>query len=399
MSEGPEVMRVLLDRDVDGGLENLDRAWEQAPTFVFAPEKSGLSRDQLERALSRLPANLRSGHFALLTSGSTGRPSVVVGVRSRSEALVGVLHELQESDPVAETILALPLTYSYAFVNQWLWARRHGRRLVATRGFADVAALGEALRRADQAMLCLVGVQVPLLLRYFRGARFPGVIRLHFAGGRFPQESLDELGGMFPTARVFNNYGCAQAMPRLTLRKAEDADEASDVGFALPGVELRTDAEQQLVFRSPFGAVAVVEGEELALVGPNTWLPTGDLGQRTEGGSWRLIGRASEVFKRHGEKVSLPALSTAIHARWPGQAAFYRERDPSGEEGHVLVLAPPPEEAELRELLRVLRAQFPRSHWPLRVEGLENLPILPNGKVDVASIPAKQRTVHWYQRI
>ena len=61
------------------------------------------------------------------------------------------------------TVVALPLTYSFAFVNQWLWARQLGRRLVPTPGLAAPAELGRALDGCRDAMLCLVGAQVPLL--------------------------------------------------------------------------------------------------------------------------------------------------------------------------------------------------------------------------------------------
>jgi hypothetical protein len=78
---------------------------------------------------------------------------------------------------------------------------------------------------------------------------------------------------------------------------------------------------------------------------------------------------------------------------------FYRERDPAGEEGHVLVLAPQATDADVRGILQRLRS-FPRAHWPLRIESTPRLATLPNGKIDVAalaSLPGK--TVHWRQRL
>ena len=73
-------------------------------------------------------------------------------------------------------------------------------------------------------MICLIGAQVPLLIEYYAGHVFSGVIRVHFAGGRFPAERLGDLHQIFPNAQIFNNYGCAEALPRLTLRPAEAAD-------------------------------------------------------------------------------------------------------------------------------------------------------------------------------
>src|ERR1035441_6572038 len=108
-------------------------------------------------------------------------------------------------------------------------------------------------------MICLVGAQVPLLAQYYEDHSFPGVIRVHFAGGRFPQERLDEVRRLFPQAAIFNNYGCAEAMPRLTLRRAEAATVAHHIGWPLPGVEMQSDEGSRVLFRSPYGAVALMD--------------------------------------------------------------------------------------------------------------------------------------------
>lgn len=126
-------------------------------------------------------------------------------------------------------------------------------------------------------MFCLVGVQVPLLAQHFSGQVFPGVLRVHFAGGRFPQEKIGLLRDFFPNAQVFNNYGCAEAMPRLALRPAEESDDPADVGRALPGIEMRTDESEALLFRSPYGAIGICGDKGFVPITPESWVPTGDL--------------------------------------------------------------------------------------------------------------------------
>jgi len=189
-------------------------------------------------------------------------------------------------------------------------------------------------------------------------------------------------------------------MPRLTLRGADDADQSADVGRPLPGVELKTGPAGELLFRSPYGAVAMVDQRGLSSIAPDTWVPTGDLGEPTETGSWRITGRAGEVFKRHGEKISLPTLLATVTECWTGNAVCYRETDRSGEEGYVLVLAPHCGKDEVRGILGAFRAGHPRARWPLRIESVSDLPLLANGKVDVLAIPKiDARTVHWHQRV
>jgi long-chain acyl-CoA synthetase len=387
--------RVLSERHEPGDLTRLGEAWAAAETFAFLPEKSGVAESWARDALAALPADLQRDHFALLTSGSTGRPRLVISAKRRAEALARLLHRVQEGEPVEETILALPLSYCYAFVNQWLWARVLERRLVHTRGFSHADSLREALRNARAAMICLVGIQVPL----FGSESYPGVIRVHFAGGAFPQQQLAVIRRIFPRAEIFNNYGCAEAMPRLAVRRASEAEAAADIGTPLPGVELATAENGELRFRSPYGAVAYVDGAGLHRITSDDWVSTGDLGAE-QNGRWLLTGRANEVFKRHGEKVALPLLLETVSAAWQGPAGFYRERDAAGEEGHVLVLAPRPSDDDVHAILQSFRAQHPRALWPLRIESAERLPTLPNGKLDRASLAQLDcKTVHWRQRI
>jgi len=390
----------LFERTALDDITVLDRVWESTESFLFLPDKSGVDHSWFDKAEETLPEELRQAHFALLTSGSTGRPKLVIGNRRRAEALARVLHLVQQGNAVREAVLALPLNYCYSFVNQWLCARVTGRRLVITRGFSRPDELGAALEGAESAMLCLVGAQVQLFTRYFREREFPGVIRLHFAGGPFPQENIVQVRRLFPNAVIFNNYGCAEAMPRLTLRPAEVSDDGANVGRPLPGVEMKTDDEGRILFRSPYGAVAFYDEEGLTRIGAEDWVLSGDIGEPIENGCWRITGRANQVFKRYGEKIALPRLLETVYGRWEGQAAFYREKESSGEEGHVLLLAPQASEEQVRAVLAGFRKGHPRTHWPLRIESAPSFPLLANGKLDLAALGGMDgRTVHWRQRL
>lgn len=392
-------MKILVEGDEDAA-KALEEAWEDPQTFAYLPAKTGGHETWTARISAEIPDSLRSGHFALFSSGSTGEPKLVFGSRQRAERLARLLHQVQASDPVRHTIGLLPLTYSYPLVNQWLWARSVGREYTATPGFAQPEIVGDTLTAAYDAMVCLVAAHVPLLERHFGGRSFPGVIRVHFAGGRFPQENLPRVRRYFPEAVIYNNYGCIEAMPRLSVRRAEDGDFASDIGQPIAGVELRSSEDGELFFRSPYSAVAFCDGDGFHSIDPEDWVSTGDHGRLAPSGHWQLEGRAREVFKRYGEKISLPMLLGSVSASWPGQAAFYRETDSLGEFGHVLVLAPPPSSAELRAILAMLRQEHARAHWPLRVESAPVLPFLQNGKIDGRALSGMAgKRVEWSQRL
>jgi len=163
---------------------------------------------------------------------------------------------------------------------------------------------------------------------------------------------------------------------------------------------MTSDSKKRLLFRSPFGAVAYINDEGFQAIAPDEWVPSGDLGEPLDDGGWRLLGRANEVFKRYGEKISLAQLLTTVKNHWSGDAVFYREVDPGGEQACVLVLSPVPGKLELRRILMEFRNNHTRPHWPLRIESLDQMPLLPNGKTDTQALPETGgKQLHWRQRI
>ena len=163
---------------------------------------------------------------------------------------------------------------------------------------------------------------------------------------------------------------------------------------------MTSDRKKRLLFRSPFGAVAYINDEGFQSVAPQEWVPSGDLGEPLDDGGWRLLGRANEVFKRYGEKISLPQLLTTVKSHWSGDAVFYLEVDRGGEQACVLVLSPVPDKQEVRQILLAFRNTHPRPHWPLRIESLKQMPLLPNGKADTQSLAeTRGKQLHWRQRI
>jgi long-chain acyl-CoA synthetase len=391
-------MLTLVETGQPHAVRQLADAWEQPGLLLVLPgPPHPVDGDRLQAMMRTIPPEFQQRHFALLTSGSTGTPKLVIGLRERAEALTRQMHSRQELDAVRSTVCALPLSYSYALVNQWLWSRVHDRALRATRGLADPASFFRELHDAPASMLCLVGSQLPLLRRLMPdGEQFQQVLRLNFAGGPFPQHELPWLSQVFPAATVFNNYGCTEALPRLCIRQAAESEDPASMGEPVDGVELRS-AQGVLEFRSPYAAVAIAAQDGCRALADAQWISTGDLAEQLPNGRWRLAGRANEVFKRHGEKISLAELTAAVRASWPGSAAFYLDKDAQGEAGHVLVLAPTPDAAALRGILATFR-RYRRAHWPLRVEGLPTLPLLAHGKPDVAALAQHDgRQVLWRQ--
>src|SRR6476659_9824330 len=99
---------LLVEHSLETSPQRLDEAWSQPATFAFVAEKSGVSDDWLQQALTQLPKPFQTDHFALLTSGSTGQPKLVIGSRDRAEKLAATLNQLQSADLVENAIGVLP---------------------------------------------------------------------------------------------------------------------------------------------------------------------------------------------------------------------------------------------------------------------------------------------------
>jgi acyl-CoA synthetase (AMP-forming)/AMP-acid ligase II len=218
---------------------DLIRAW-RAPESLFVVPSKIPDPAWLARAVKTIPETFRVHHFALLTSGSTGLPKIVLGRKKSAESMALAIEETQGCQDARAAIVSLPLSYSFAFVNQFVWSVVRDRELVRTNGLKDVESLRTAWRSTNNSMVCLAGPQAQLVLGMMGSDQFPGVTSLNFAGGLFPQEHLESLEHMFPSARITNNYGCAEALPRLTSREARSSSVAANVGRPLPGIRLRS---------------------------------------------------------------------------------------------------------------------------------------------------------------
>lgn len=393
-------MQIFEENNILSDIDKLRKAWDSQETFLIIPSPAPVTIDWLRDVVSRFPAEFNREHFGILTSGSTGTPKLVLGKKSRTYSLMEQIHDRQKLENVNEAVLALPLAYSYSLVNQWVWSHFMDRKLTKTAGLANPAQLLRSFVAAEDAMLCLVGSQVPLLRRYIpEDSSFPGFIRLNFAGGPFPQADLSWLTHVFPNASIYHNYGCTEALPRLTIRLASEHSDPLVMGTPLTGIQLKVSDEGELIFRSPYSAVAIADQSSLRLIrdDEDDWLETGDLAEELEDGRFRLLGRNSEVFKRHGEKISLSSIGASVKEYWEGSIAFLIETAPDGETGYSLVLAPTLEQAQVRTILIGIRERFRRPHWPIRVEMVDEIPLSLNNKPDIHALRNMPRQILWKQ--
>ncbi|MEV6865162.1 AMP-binding protein [Streptosporangium subroseum] len=115
------------------------------------------------------------------------------------------------------------------------------------------------------------------------------------------------------------------------------------------------------------------------------WFLTSDLGA-LDGGRLRVLGRADDVINTGGEKV-VAATVTAVVAEHPAivDVAVVGRPDPEwGERVVAVVVSPtPPSLAELRAFAK---ERLPAYAAPAELVVLPEIPLLPNGKPDLAAL-------------
>jgi len=119
------------------------------------------------------------------------------------------------------------------------------------------------------------------------------------------------------------------------------------------------------------------------------WFRTGDLGSVDAAGRLSVRGRADDVINTGGHKV-IPAEVAAALASCPGvrDAAVVGQSDAEWGERVVAVIVPadrgdPP---TLKMLRMHVKERLPRYAAPSRVVLVEAVPMLPNGKQDLARL-------------
>ena len=334
--------------------------------------------------------------LVLYTSGSTGRPLGVVQTFRNIEANTQSIVEYLGLTAADRALVTLPLYYCYgrSVLQTHLYAgaslvldnrMAFPRRVLETlategcTGFAGVPLTFEVIRR-----------QVDVSTIPFERLRY-----LTQAGGAMAPETIAWVREAFRPARLFVMYGQTEATARLSYLPPERAsDKAGSIGIPIPGVELRVMNERgteappgevgELVARGDNVTPGYLDDpEQTAAILHDGWLWTGDLAEHDVDGFFYHRGRAKEVLKIGGHRVS-PVEIEEVLARHPDvrEAAVFGVPDVlMGEVPAAVVVPRSGAEPGEADLLRFCRERLPAYEVPVRVVLVESLPRNESGKL------------------
>jgi acyl-CoA synthetase (AMP-forming)/AMP-acid ligase II len=342
-----------------------------------------------EPLLAPFPVAAGDEALVLFTSGSTGEPRGVVqtfgNILANTRSIVGYLR----LGPDDRAMLILPIFYCYGLSvlqthlhvggSVFVEPRSMYPRLVldglaseGCTGFAGVPLTFELLRRQ-----CDVDAAPRPRLRYVTQA-----------GGAMAPDTVRWARRSFAPAPLFVMYGQTEATARLAYLPPERGEEkAGSIGVAIPGVQLRVvgpDGRElppgevgELVARGDNVTAGYLGApEETAATFREDGLHTGDLAYRDEDGFLFVVGRAKEMLKLGGHRVS-PVEIERVLAEHPAvlEAGVAGVPDPVlGEAALAFVVCRPGEAVSERELRAFSRRHLPSHCVPAAIRLVSALP-------------------------
>jgi O-succinylbenzoic acid--CoA ligase len=340
----------------------------QRPLALIHAKQSADVRGEQQRAFAaaQVPADTA---FVLFTSGTTGTSrgvvlsrSAIVAAAAASEARFG----WRDDD---RWLLALPMAHAggLSIVVRCLIARKP---IVLHDGDFDPASVADLIALARPTLASLVPAQLTELF-----TTPAGDLRAVILGGAAAMPALVDaaVAAGWP---VHPSYGLTE-----TFGQIATATRAGGPLVVLPGVEI--SVVDTLTIRAPQLATSYLGGPAIA---PE--LVTSDLGELDGDGTLRVLGRRDDMINTGGEKVHPLDVERVLTAT-PGVRAACAFGVADERFGRVVAAVIVGDEhfdrASALEYWREALPSFARPRWLARVD---NLPLLPSGKLDRRAIAA-----------
>jgi D-alanine--poly(phosphoribitol) ligase subunit 1 len=324
--------------------------------------------------------------FIATTSGSSGSPKFIAATRGNIEANVAAVHKAQKLGEIRSTAVWLPFFFNYALINQLFWAVLFEKTLILLPGMKQPEASFGLMRETRAEMVCWVNSQARMIQKLgFDGRHALGDVKLvNFGGAPFPMHFFDYLGKIFPNAEFINNYGCTEALARLSMCRVTHPDQ--DVTFTGKPIDCVTlrEREGRLEFTGSSKTLGEVRNDG-SILRYGEWVPTGDMG-RIQDGEIRVLGRYDQVFNASGERLSLVEIEGVLH-KIPGveNACAWTFTPHQGEEEPAAVIQGEsiPSAADVRHFCRLY---LPSTAWPKKLFWTKHWPLTDRGKTDRQTI-------------
>jgi acyl-CoA synthetase (AMP-forming)/AMP-acid ligase II len=226
-----------------------------------------------------------------------------------------------ESD---RTLVMVPLFHNTGFCDQLAHMLLVGGTVDLLPAFGVEAARQALLRQPSTFLMGVPGILRLLATGECAEDVFSACRIACYGGSPMPRAWIEDIAGRWPELRLYDSYGLTEFTSVSHLLGPDDLpDHPGTVGRPVRGVEQRIVADDgaslppgeagslhlagasrmQKYWRDRARTSEVIRGR---------WLITGDVGSLSEDGFLTLVGRASDVINRGGEKVSPLQVEAAL---------------------------------------------------------------------------------------
>ncbi len=341
-----------------------------------------LNGSHIEQPLNITQCTAGNIFFGILSSGTTGDPKLIVTTEQRLVSSIQAIHNAQQLETISSTGVLLPLCYSFALINQMFWAIYYERSLSL---FNDSSGSLSALLFAHThniEMICMVPEQITVLNKDLQNnsLQLPSLKVVNFAGSHFPYSHFQLLAHLFPNARLINNYGCTEAMPRLTIKRTTcDSEDHMCVGYPVGDVELKIEGDKPvgpIIFKGSSTALGRLSNNGDLESFPE-WNYSGDNGLLKDG-QLHLAGRNDQIVKIKGERFSIMEIEATLRLIGFKHAMAWLDY-----EYKTIISAVQGENLLTRKEFRSLcKEHLAKPIWPRNIFAVENWPLSENQKTN-----------------
>ncbi|MFD4180828.1 Pls/PosA family non-ribosomal peptide synthetase [Rhodococcus sp. NPDC058514] len=375
-------------------------AWFELDTSAADVAAQPTGRLELEVA-HRDPAA-----YIIYTSGSTGRPKGVEVAQSSICNFLDIVPTVYDVRPTDRVYQGMTISFDFSIEEIWpTWAV--GATIVA--GPTDSRRLGGELadfldQRAVTVLYC-----VPTLLATIP-RELPGLRSIMVGGEACPRELVERWGR--PGRRILNTYGPTEATVTATWCELVPGRPVT-IGRPLPTYSVVIlDEERYPVADGEVGEICIggpgvargyVGRPDLTAErflshpfagGTGRLYRTGDLGRITDDGEIEYLGRADSEVKIRGHRVDLGEIESVLLEDPAVASSVVALVSVAGIEqlAAFMVLRSEAQPGDHAELIQRLHAEahsrLPDYMVPTFVDVVDELPMMPSGKVDRARLPA-----------
>lgn len=350
--------------------------------------------------------------YAIFTSGSTGVPKGVITSHHSLMCYIDAVNNVLKLTPDDVLGNQSPLDYIAAVRDIYLPLRTGASTVIIPKNeFAMPAQLFETLNNYKVTTLCwsVAGIELPAKLGAFDIIKPQYLNKVIFSGSVMPCKYLKIWQENLPDAMFVNQYGPTEATASCTYyvvkEKVED-DTVLPIGVPYENYRVILLNEDGTPTKQGEIGEICVSGPILALgyygekekteasfvqnpLNPNyrdLIYKTGDLGSIREDGVLEFHGRKDRQIKHMGHRIELGEIEETakqISGVTDCCSLYYKEK----EKLYLFYTG----DADAKEIVLHFRKNLPAFMTPRKLVNLEEMPHLPNGKIDMQALKSQMK--------